>query len=58
MQAAEQQAIETELLQRANEAQKDNQRQTCVADSLKKIAKAKEAKCLALKKVSGDEGSY
>ncbi|KAL8428668.1 hypothetical protein Efla_002931 [Eimeria flavescens] len=48
---AEHQAVESDLLKRAAESSKDNQQQQLVADSLKKIAKAKEAKSLALKKL-------
>ncbi|KAL8437514.1 hypothetical protein ACSSS7_000858 [Eimeria intestinalis] len=46
----EHEAIEADLLERATESKKDNQQQMRVAESLKKIAKAKEAKSLALKK--------
>ncbi|KAL8450643.1 hypothetical protein Emag_003126 [Eimeria magna] len=46
----EHEAIEADLLQRATECKKENQQQMRVAESLKKIAKAKEAKSLALKK--------
>lgn len=48
---AKQHAIEVELMERAKESQKDNQQQARVADSLKKIAKNKEARSLALKKI-------
>ncbi|CDI74305.1 structural maintenance of chromosomes protein, putative [Eimeria praecox] len=48
---AEHREIEEELAKRASEAQKENQQQSRVAEALKKIAKTKEAKALALKKL-------
>ncbi|KAL8272923.1 hypothetical protein Esti_003154 [Eimeria stiedai] len=47
----EHEAIEADLLERATESKKENQQQIRVAESLKKIAKAKEVKSLALKKI-------
>ncbi|KAL8442452.1 hypothetical protein Emed_007259 [Eimeria media] len=46
----EHEGIEADLMERATESKKENQQQMRVAESLKKIAKAKEAKSLALKK--------
>lgn len=49
--AAEQREIDAQLARRASDAQKENQQHSRVADSLRKIAKTKEAKTLALKKL-------
>ncbi|CDJ67705.1 structural maintenance of chromosomes protein, putative [Eimeria necatrix] len=48
---SEQDKIEAELMEQATEAQKECQQQNRAADTLKRVAKAKEAKSIALKKL-------